>query len=583
LVAVDLRLIPDQAIGESGGRTVDGLGFGAYATVLADAARQTPGPFTIGVFGEWGEGKTSLLRLIERDLNDPSSSGNEKIVTVWFNAWRYEREEHPVIPLIGTIVQELEKPRGLVDHVYKQVGAVVRALRAVAAAFSFKARVGLPLAAEVVATFDGGKAVEREAELAREAKLLLQSPYYQAFARLDAVSLPDQVRVVVLIDDLDRCQPDKAIWLLESIKLILGQRGFVFLLGVARKVIEGFLAHRYSTIFGITDFGGEQYLDKIVQLPFRIPPADARFVDLCGHLTVGQPDDVAAALEPVLPALSRALRNNPRALVRFINNILVDVAISDGITAAGDPAIPIAYFAVSRCVEYGWPRVFEILSRNDALAAEVSTWDRPTCRERAAGDDDAAMVAGTLVATPELRALLLTDVAGRNWLANSSLRRASANFLVAQQRLSTLDTPDARQRYDVFVSYSSRDRRDAVTIVDGLVRAGLTVFFDRDIDPGERWEVVLSRSLKAARVLCYLIGGHTPSSSGQNRELLTMVDLGMPVIPVLLPGAMPSDVPQALTDVQWLDLRAGVHEAEVAGLAAAVQRFRWRSRPSALA
>jgi len=57
---VNLNLLTDQALGEGTSESFDGLGFETYASVLADAARGNPGPFTIGVFGEWGTGKTSL-------------------------------------------------------------------------------------------------------------------------------------------------------------------------------------------------------------------------------------------------------------------------------------------------------------------------------------------------------------------------------------------------------------------------------------------------------------------------------------------------------------------------------------------
>ncbi|WP_433261329.1 P-loop NTPase fold protein [Actinosynnema sp. CS-041913] len=72
------------------------------------AATDTRGPFTIGVFGEWGTGKTSLMRMVERNL-----AADENVVTVWFNAWRYEQEEPPIVPLVGTIVRALEEHAGL--------------------------------------------------------------------------------------------------------------------------------------------------------------------------------------------------------------------------------------------------------------------------------------------------------------------------------------------------------------------------------------------------------------------------------------------------------------------------------------
>ena len=64
----DFNLLSDQALGELNGTRKDGLGFETYAKVLARAAIGTQGPFTIGVFGEWGSGKTSLMRLVEQQL-----------------------------------------------------------------------------------------------------------------------------------------------------------------------------------------------------------------------------------------------------------------------------------------------------------------------------------------------------------------------------------------------------------------------------------------------------------------------------------------------------------------------------------
>ncbi len=61
-----LRLISDQALVDGDGQKKDGLGFETYAKVLSNAALGTPGPFTIGIFGEWGTGKTSLMKLTEK-------------------------------------------------------------------------------------------------------------------------------------------------------------------------------------------------------------------------------------------------------------------------------------------------------------------------------------------------------------------------------------------------------------------------------------------------------------------------------------------------------------------------------------
>ena len=88
-----LKLLTDQAVGEENCHKQDGLGFESYAKVLGDAALGVQGQFTIGIFGKWGEGKTSLMRLVKRYIENNS---NDDISTVWCDAWMFDQEEHPV-------------------------------------------------------------------------------------------------------------------------------------------------------------------------------------------------------------------------------------------------------------------------------------------------------------------------------------------------------------------------------------------------------------------------------------------------------------------------------------------------------
>lgn len=66
----DIKLITDQAIGEGVSIEHDGLGLKTYAQVLGDAVLQTEGPFTIGIFGEWGTGKTSQISIVSELLTN---------------------------------------------------------------------------------------------------------------------------------------------------------------------------------------------------------------------------------------------------------------------------------------------------------------------------------------------------------------------------------------------------------------------------------------------------------------------------------------------------------------------------------
>jgi hypothetical protein len=129
-----LVLIEDEPVP---GHWVDELDLETYARIVAGAAVGTQGPFTIGVFADWGLGKTSLLRQAKSLIEADPAHGH--VVTVWFNAWQFEREEHPIVPLVAGIVRAVERKRvelqGKTDRasqaVLKSLAKISRVLRAV--------------------------------------------------------------------------------------------------------------------------------------------------------------------------------------------------------------------------------------------------------------------------------------------------------------------------------------------------------------------------------------------------------------------------------------------------------------------
>ena len=152
------------------------LSFPAYARAFADIITHSPPQFAIAVFGDSGSGKTTLMRAIERDLNrpDPAVGSRPDVVTVWFNAWRYEREPHLIVPMLDTLREALvewaanrAQAEGA-SSARKAATKVGRAARALLAGFSLTARLPLGLA-DFEASFDPQKVMQRlgpDAELA---------------------------------------------------------------------------------------------------------------------------------------------------------------------------------------------------------------------------------------------------------------------------------------------------------------------------------------------------------------------------------------------------------------------------------
>ncbi len=568
----ELTLLTDQALGEGTDQALDGLGFHTYARVLADAAAGTPGPFTIGVFGEWGTGKTSLMRLVESDLES-----RDGVITVWFNAWRYEKEEHPIVPLVGTIVRALERHRRFLGRLADGGSSLLKSLRAVAYGFSAKSKVKVPGFAEIEAAFVAKDMIDRSDHLTPD-PLLDRSLYYEAFESLSALRFPRNTRIVVMIDDLDRCFPDLAIRLLESIKLVLSQPGFIFVLGVARSVIEGYLQHRYQKEYGIADFQGHSYLDKIVQLPFHIPPHAGRMQEFSDRLLERVEVSMRDTLSDILPIIGSASGGNPRATIRFVNNLLIDLGINAQLVKAGlMRPIQVQYFAVSRCLQQRWPDTFSSLVRSDELCQAVAAWDRDEMRNQAASDNpEASAIAATLLSDRDLLTLLKAKH-GDAWLTNEAVRSETIQFLRSQRHDTEADQKGARKRYDIFFSYATEDRKHVSQISEVLADAGIKVFMDTSIRPGEDWRAALRSALRETRAIGFCIGSGTSRSSAVRYEMEFAIaskesDRSLLIIPIILPGADWSMAPEHLSMYQGLDFSDGIEEENVRRLAKELAR-----------
>lgn len=133
-------------------------------------------------------------------------------------------------------------------------------------------------------------------------------------------------RLVVFVDDLDRCLPEKAIQVLEAIKLFLDVQDCVFVLGIDQDVIARGIEMKYKDVKDKKDAEGKpqftiegiKYLEKIIQLPFQIPPV---IQDDMGKFVEGLSGEWAH--EDCHKVFAEGLGDNPRNIKRTVNTFLM--------------------------------------------------------------------------------------------------------------------------------------------------------------------------------------------------------------------------------------------------------------------
>jgi hypothetical protein len=310
------------------------LGFEQIATALATIVLTSEPRFAVGIFGGWGSGKSTLMDEIERRV-----VGDDRALAVRFNAWRYEREPHLIVPLLDTIRARLSEQAASPRHrgaegermrgIARRIGRVVRAL-----ARATSVEVGITGIGSV--SLDAGQAIDELSPPSGDPATSAQSLYFAAFEELAGafaeVERASLSRIVVFVDDLDRCLPTSALTMLESMKLFFDMPGFVFVVGLDERAVEAAVRTKFTTLPVRADRDElnrqieREYLKKIFQVPYTLPAmAPGQLGDLLlwldryGRLGDLQRCDLRDRVRRYLRYVATEGRINPREIKRYLN------------------------------------------------------------------------------------------------------------------------------------------------------------------------------------------------------------------------------------------------------------------------
>lgn len=249
-------------------------------------------PSTIGVYGDWGSGKSSLINMSIASLKD-----NKETECIYFNGWLFEDYEDAKTALLGNILDTIERNRTLGDNAKKCIAGLYKSIDKMKLVKN-AIRLGgafLTGGSSIVAEFAISNALDNmlpskdgivkedlmEAIKAELTDKELREDINSFRADFDTLLKETKIdRLVVFIDELDRCSPDTILDTLEAIRLFLYVGRTVFIIGADERHISYAVQTKFKEIEGIGIDIGKEYLEKIVQYPVRIPRLSTREVEL---------------------------------------------------------------------------------------------------------------------------------------------------------------------------------------------------------------------------------------------------------------------------------------------------------------
>jgi hypothetical protein len=489
---------------------LDFLGFDVHTSLIKELIKDEKMlPLTIGLFGDWGSGKSSILEALKKDLEK-----EPKTACLYFNGWVFEGYDDAKAALLETILREFKDEKKFGTEIkddIKKLFKSVNWMRVIG--FGIK-NVALPATAvfmtgglSVIPQLVNGlkDAAQNPTDLVDRIKGQDTEGFLKQFLKEnDDTDKFDVVRkfrddfeellkksqidkLVILIDDLDRCLPDRIIDNLEAIKLFLNVKNTAFVIGADPRIVRHAIEYRYKD--KVVDTNTENtndrivndYLEKLIQIPYSLPKLSDSEVEtyitlLFCENDLASPDDFNGVLEAfkkfrveerysvfdfakvkdavgdasktekleqnvsliakLSPIISESLYGNPRQIKRFLNTFMLRKKLA---TIARIKDFRDDILAKLMILEYAEPKLFEILYNwqisNQGIATKLEKLEEICCNrgevESTFVDDlkewNKPKIINWMSSEPLLSKIDLRDY---YWISRDKLSSMQSNLLV---------------------------------------------------------------------------------------------------------------------------------------------------------
>ena len=357
--------------------TQDLLGYQVHADLLKKIIlNDAMLPISIGVFGNWGSGKSSLMLLLQQSLHEwEESHQNEHsiILQVYFNSWQFESYDSTKLTMIESILEALDKDINTRKNVFERADDLLARINFLKVGVFILKKAYDNLTPDWLMKWlpkkddiDKITGKDKYNNLLEDVTKGNTSKFIATFRELfeDLVNDMGYKAVIVYVDDLDRCDPKRIIGCLEAVKLFVNVKKTAFVIGADERIIEYAISQHYPIQMKKEDISSpfSDYLEKLIQLPYKLPRLSDNEQEtyitllLCkNHLSeihfneIHQKylefrktdkhskyniDDIKANIQnvdfyaveyrlPIVPIIKQFLNGNPRQLKRFLNTLYV--------------------------------------------------------------------------------------------------------------------------------------------------------------------------------------------------------------------------------------------------------------------
>ena len=347
------------------------LDFNLYRNAIVSIIKNSLPKFTIGIFGEWGIGKTTLINSVDTALQ---TDGN--LIRVRFEAWRYTQEQFPLVSLLKNIAYALPAERQFEVLKQKLVTSSINFLKntpeILTSVISKFASEEDEISQE---TFDLFKK-ELNSKIQLIAELDKDTVYFDGFDEIkneikNLHLVNPSFRIIVFVDDLDKCSPKKVHEILEIIRIFQDVEGFIYILGISDDMINklGEMGNRGKN-------NGDHYIKNLIQIHISLPKwSNQDIVKLVrDFIKKGMiHDKLKDVVDKNIELISLAIENNPREIKRFLNNFIVCYEIfsekksfeARELIFSGKKSFEARELLVIQAIHLRWKKFYNILVKSD--------------------------------------------------------------------------------------------------------------------------------------------------------------------------------------------------------------------------